>query len=471
MKKIYVFLSFCLIHFITQAQTPQGIPYQSVIRNGSGALLINQAVHLRFSIHDSTMLGTIVYQESHTSTTTNLGMVILSIGQGTPSIGTFSAINWGSGAKFMQVELDTTGGSSYIDLGTQQMMSVPYALYAKTAGNVNLPPGASQGQVLTYCDGNYIWTNGGICPANVATIDCASATNMGVLNVNNPANNVSSTITYTGANGGAYSAQTISSAGVTGLTASLLAGFLNNGNGSLTFSISGTPSNSGTASFSFSIGDKSCVLYLSVVDTVTDIDGNVYNTIQIGNQIWMQSNLKVTKYRNGDSIPTGLNNSDWELTTSGAFDQQILAGSIEYFGRLYNHYAVSDNRGLCPSGWRVPSIQDWFLLSNYLGGELVSGGKLKSTITQPQSFGWLTPNTDATNSSGFSAYAAGFRNIYGNLGLEGAGTLYWSTSDFLGRVNASYVMSLFYSYGVFSIYDYTTYSENHNGFSVRCIKD
>jgi hypothetical protein len=136
MKKIYILLSFCLIHFIAQAQTPQGIPYQSVIRNGSGALLINQAVHLRFSIHDSTMLGTVVYQETHTSTTTNLGMVILSIGQGTPSIGNFSSINWGNGAKFMQVELDASGGNNNIDLGTQQMMSVPYALYSNAAGEV-----------------------------------------------------------------------------------------------------------------------------------------------------------------------------------------------------------------------------------------------------------------------------------------------------------------------------------------------
>jgi hypothetical protein len=172
MKKIYILLSLCLIHFITQAQAPQGIPYQSVIRNGSGALLINQSVHLRFSIHDSTALGTIVYQESHTSTTTNLGMVILSIGQGTPSIATFSSINWGNGAKFMQVELDAAGGSNYTDLGTQQMMSVPYSLYAgnglkngTTAGEmmywngsawVSVAPGA-EGQSLSFHNGTPTW--------------------------------------------------------------------------------------------------------------------------------------------------------------------------------------------------------------------------------------------------------------------------------------------------------------------------
>jgi hypothetical protein len=139
----YILLAL-LVYFSlmnSNAQAPQGIPYQSVIRNGSGALLINQAVNVRFSIHDSTALGTIVYQETHTTTTSAAAMLILTIGQGTPVTGTFSSINWGNGAKFMQVELDASGGSNYTDLGTQQMMSVPYALYAeKSASNdVNIP--------------------------------------------------------------------------------------------------------------------------------------------------------------------------------------------------------------------------------------------------------------------------------------------------------------------------------------------
>ena len=137
----------------SNAQAPQGIPYQSVIRNGSGALMINQAIHIRFSIHDSTMLGTVVYQEIHTVTTSNLGMVTVAIGQGTPSIATFSSINWGSGAKFMQVELDAAGGSNYTDLGTQQMMSVPYALHA---GN-GLPNGNHIGDVLSW--NGYQWVS------------------------------------------------------------------------------------------------------------------------------------------------------------------------------------------------------------------------------------------------------------------------------------------------------------------------
>ncbi|MFN6225265.1 MAG: FISUMP domain-containing protein [Bacteroidota bacterium] len=205
--------------------------------------------------------------------------------------------------------------------------------------------------------------------------------------------------------------------------------------------------------------------------TVTDIDGNVYNTVQIGNQCWTQTNLKTTKYRNGDNISTGLNNSQWEAATYGAYGEQNLPGSIGSLGRLYNHFTVSDSRGLCPTGWKVPSIQEWLGLANYLGGSQLAGGILKDTLTQPQLFGWDIPNVGATNQSGFAALGSGFKDIYGNLGMAGTAAFYWSSSAYQGRINASWIMSLFHSNTVFSDYDYTTYSENRNGFSVRCLKD
>ena len=145
--------------------------------------------------------------------------------------------------------------------------------------------------------------------------------------------------------------------------------------------------------------------------TVTDIDGNTYYTVQIGNQCWTQSNLKVSKYRNGDNIPTGLSNSDWSNTTSGAYaiynNDPVNDG---LFGKLYNHYAVTDSRGLCPTGWHVPSDGDWTTLENQLGGASVAGGALKSTATQPTPGGWNPQNTGVTNSSGFSALAGGNRS-------------------------------------------------------------
>lgn len=120
---------------VTLSQVPQGIPYQAVARDAQGQPLSNRSIQVRFSILDSTVTGAAVYRETHATTTSALGLFALNVGMGTPSIGTFSNINWGVNSKFMKVELDTTGsGSSYVDLGTQQMMSVPYALYA---GNVS----------------------------------------------------------------------------------------------------------------------------------------------------------------------------------------------------------------------------------------------------------------------------------------------------------------------------------------------
>jgi hypothetical protein len=115
------------------AQVPQGIPYQSVIRNSNGTLVANQTVKMRFSLHDSIATGAVVYQETFSTTTNNLGLANVNIGMGTAVVGTFSGINWGKNSKFIQVEMDPNGGTNYTDMGTTQMMSVPYALYAGTA--------------------------------------------------------------------------------------------------------------------------------------------------------------------------------------------------------------------------------------------------------------------------------------------------------------------------------------------------
>ena len=131
MKKFYLLLTLIVLTTIqiVNAQAPQGIPYQAVARDNSGNLIKNQPISLRFKIHDGSAGGTVVYSETHAVTTDALGLFSLNIGSGTTSQ-TLADVNWGSGAKFTQVELDVTGGSNYADMGTTQMMSVPYALYA-----------------------------------------------------------------------------------------------------------------------------------------------------------------------------------------------------------------------------------------------------------------------------------------------------------------------------------------------------
>ena len=138
------FVALCATQLLTldfslQAQSPQGIPYQAIARNASGVAIANTAVKVRFTIRDSIANGAIKYQETHNPTTSALGLFSVNVGMGTVVSGTFSGINWGKNAKFLQVEMDPAGGATYTDLGTTQMMSVPYAMFAGAAASTTQP--------------------------------------------------------------------------------------------------------------------------------------------------------------------------------------------------------------------------------------------------------------------------------------------------------------------------------------------
>ena len=473
MKKIYILLSFCLIQFITQAQAPQGIPYQSVIRNGSGALMINQAIHIRFSIHDSTMLGTIVYQESHTSTTTNLGMVTLSIGQGTPVIGTFSSINWGNGAKFMQVELDASGGNNYIDLGTQQMMSVPYALYAKTAGSISLPPGASQGQVLTYCDGNYIWTNGGICPASVATIDCAGATNTGVLTANYPANGVSSSISYTGGNGSGYSEQIVASTGVNGLSATLAAGTLNNGSGILIYSITGTPYSNGIASFFLNIGGQNCSLNLTVNSSPYPIgsifcNGTPTLVVDVTNPItgktWMDRNLGAAQVATSSTDVNAFGDLyQWGRGSDGHQCRNSSTTTILSTTDQPGHGNFIETSQGFPYDWHTPQNTNLWQGANGVNNPCPSGYRLPSDAEfDAERLSWVSTNIVGAFTAPIKLLQAGSRNPNSSSVDNGGSGYYWCST--ISGVSSRRL-------SVDNSNAYMSHDGRAYGYSVRCIKD
>lgn len=144
--------------------------------------------------------------------------------------------------------------------------------------------------------------------------------------------------------------------------------------------------------------------------TVVDIDGNVYSTVVIDGVEWMAENLRTTRYANSDSIEHITANSEWETTTGAYSYFDNDEGYAEPYGALYNWYAVNDERGLCPAGWRVPTDEEWTDLTDYLGGLAVSGGKLKATGNLDDGDGlWSPPNTGATNESGFTALPAGMR--------------------------------------------------------------
>ncbi len=139
MKKILLPTLVMLVAFFVTAQVPQALNYQAVARNNAGAVLQNQAVSVRFTIHDGSVGGTIVYRESDNATTNAFGLFTTQVGTGTVLQGTFTGIDWSTGGgKYLQVELDPTGGSNYVNMGTAQLISVPYALYA-----ANSPAGAT----------------------------------------------------------------------------------------------------------------------------------------------------------------------------------------------------------------------------------------------------------------------------------------------------------------------------------------
>jgi uncharacterized protein (TIGR02145 family) len=196
--------------------------------------------------------------------------------------------------------------------------------------------------------------------------------------------------------------------------------------------------------------------------TVTDIDGNVYNTVTIGTQVWMVENLKTTKYRDGTSIPNVTDNISWSNLTTGAYcDYSNTPSNSATYGKLYNWYAATNAHNIAPTGWHVPTDADWTTLTTYLGGEGVAGGKLKETGTTH----WQSPNIGATNETGFTALPGGIRNYNGSFDYIGSHGYWWSATESGAASAWLRFMGFSYSY-VFS------YGANKElGFSVRCVRD
>ncbi len=148
MKKLLL-LSALFISFLTFAQVPQGISYQAIALNGSGNAVVSSNVGIRLSILDNSASGAVLYTETHTAVTNAQGLFNLVIGQGTPTVGVFSALKWETNAKYLKVEMDAAGGTSYVLVGTTQLLSVPYALYAGKVDAANITGGPDVNGAIT----------------------------------------------------------------------------------------------------------------------------------------------------------------------------------------------------------------------------------------------------------------------------------------------------------------------------------
>jgi uncharacterized protein (TIGR02145 family) len=238
-----------------------------------------------------------------------------------------------------------------------------------------------------------------------------------------------------------------------------------NGTGTLTFTSNITGLNVATMYYVRAYASNSVGtgygMAKSFTTVILDIEGHGYHEVTIGTQTWLVENLKTTKYNNGDAIPYVTDDTEWNTLTYGGYcNCNNFSGHVNPYGRLYNWYAVSDNRNLCPTGWHVPEDSEWTTLINYLGGQDIAGAKLKERGTTH----WDSPNADATNESGFSALPGGHRYTTGGFAYFGYNGTWWSSTDAGSTVENIILTST----------NSTVHLNNFpksEGSSVRCIKD
>jgi uncharacterized protein (TIGR02145 family) len=197
---------------------------------------------------------------------------------------------------------------------------------------------------------------------------------------------------------------------------------------------------------------------------ISDHEGKVYKSVQIGNQIWMAENLSVSTFQNGDSIPTTTPYDKDIASEISALYQWVYNGDqifLPNYGRLYTWNVVTDKRGVCPTGWRMPTEKDWDLLVQFVGGESVAGGKLKEKDT----LHWFPPNSYASNSVGFTGLPGYYRNDKLKRHTIGHEAYFWTSTEYDATTSFCYGFSNESSY-----IDYTQFPKNR-GLSVRCIKE
>jgi len=348
MRKLFTIITTVLLTVSTFAAAPQKMSYQAVVRNSSNVLVVNTNIGMQISIIQGSATGTSVYVERQIPKTNSNGLVTIEIGSGVVISGNLSTIDWSTGTYFVKTETDLNGGTSYTITGTSQLLSVPYAMYAQKAGNV----------------------------------------------------------------------------------------------------------------------DNVLEIIQSLQNGVTDVDGNHYKTVIIGKQVWMVENLKTTHYQDGTTIPNVTDGVTWMGLQSGAYcdySNNTTNGTI--YGHLYNYFSILDSHNLAPKGWHIPSDAEWMELSNYLGGLSVAGGKMKETGTAH----WATPNTNATNLSGFTAIGGSWRGDDGNYYYSLSNrACYWSST--LSGTDYPWYYTLVFNTGEV-LRTAGAYFKKGAGVSIRCVKD
>lgn len=565
-KTLLTMLIMVFAVFNIWAQIPQGFSYQAVVRNASGELIKNQQIALRITILQGNASGTSVYSEAFMPTTNEFGLINLIIGSGDPISGDFSTIDWSNIPFFVKVEMDVNGGGNFLVMGTNQLFSVPYALYSLTSSdsfsgnygdligaptnvsafindagyltnesdpvfNISVANGISQTDTAFWngksdFSGNYpdlsekpekisdfILDASEHPVSNVADpVEEHDAVNKaflnmvasfrvsltgdtlflgngrfviipGVSNANQPmtlpvviTTSVTEITAHTAVSGGEVTEEGGTAVTARGICWSTIPdptlndSFTTDGTGVGPFVSQMTDLLSDTTYYvrAYATNAKGTA-YGNLISftttgsgggpgTVVDYDGNVYPTVLIGNQEWMAENLKTTHYNNGSAIfhPT----DGWSSVPSGTAAYTWYNNDPEQsYGALYNWDAAINQNGLCPTGWNVPTNDDWNQLITFLGGESAAGAKLKESGTTH----WTEPNTGATNESGWTGLPGGMVN---NPGFWNKGNLgyWWSATE--NYYIFSYLMMLSYENTTAAV----SSDVKQSGFSVRCVR-
>ena len=384
MKKFYAILCLAIASLTQlQAQAPQGFNYQATVRNSSGDLIVNTNVYFKFNVIQGSETSVPIFTETHYVSTDDLGQVNLVIGQGTANLGSFSALDWSLGSYYLGIELDT--GNGYLAMGTTQLLSVPYALYAENSGN-STPTTPNLGSVLA---------------------EDNSAEQQQIKNLLDPTDDqdaVTKIYTY-------------SKAEVDELLDSM--------------------------------NEKIDILEtLSGIGTVTDIDGNNYDYLTYGTKAWTVENAEMVTYRDGTPIPEVTDATEWSNLTTGAWSYYDNDPTKPRLYNWYAVMGIHDadpntlNKKFAPEGWHVPSKAEWTTLENYLIANgynfdgTTTGNKIAKAMastlgwTADDNLGYPGYNQSTNNSSGFNAIPNGNRQTNGDFVNLSSKTGFWGSSEF-----------------------------------------
>ncbi|MDG1793439.1 MAG: FISUMP domain-containing protein [Flavobacteriaceae bacterium] len=462
MKKFYTILCLTIASLTQlQAQAPQGFNYQATVRNSSGDLIVNTNVYFKFNVIQGSQTAVPIFTETHYVPTDDLGQVNLVIGQGTVNAGAFSELDWSLGSYYLGIELDT--GSGYVAMGTTQLLSVPYALYAENSGNSTPTTPNLEAVLAENNSANDQQIKDLQDPTEAQDAVTFSVLLEKITELQNQLDYLGDLENWSDSDGDGFTE---------------LSGDCNDSDASI---------NPGIYEVSDGI-DNNCDGEIDEgyngFDDVIDIDGNNYNFAIYGNQVWTVENAEMVTYRDGTPIPEVTDPTQWSNLTTGAWSYY---NNDPTKPRFYNWYAVmgihdtdpnTPNKEFAPEGWHVPSDAEWTTLEEYL---IANGYNYDQSPTENKiakamasTTGWnfstntgVPGNNDQSlnNSSGFNAFPVGVRGNDGSFFAEGEAVLFWSSTEY--STDTPWYRSL-PSNGSYLGRDSI---DKHYGFSVRFVRD